>query len=362
MEEKRPHLVLHFDVNKTLVMMDPAGGKGSVEEMISDLLSEIAYGTISDDGEWRPEPDHLGTTNTPPPDHPHRESLINYYDFLVRKFAADKPHRDRLRARFTEAGEPGAPFRPHYDTFLRAMRAAEWESAEPSVVDDDAAPAVPAPAPQYHYILPSFLHLLKHLKESGLYTFTLVFRTFGQDLPHLTQHFDEFCEGKHPLYRGFVMDGSDGQPDYRIQHKTGQHGTFFRQGREKHETHLVLGLWDQVPNTTKLEEWEGNVSTLEFYEGNERVKKVLTGFDAIHDHIHIDQNEASAHAIFFDDNIHFNGSQPEWMNIVDLRDKESGAPLALRDHIGRHLVKVEPAEAIRDVEYYRRAVTACLVP
>jgi hypothetical protein len=41
---------------------------------------------------------------------------------------------------------------------------------------------------------------------------------------------------------------------------------------------------------------------------------------------------------------------------------ESGAPLALRDHIGRHLVKVEPAEAIRDVEYYRRAVTACLVP
>lgn len=48
MEEKRPHLVLHFDVNKTLVMMDPAGGKGSVEEMISDLLSEIAYGTISD--------------------------------------------------------------------------------------------------------------------------------------------------------------------------------------------------------------------------------------------------------------------------------------------------------------------------
>ncbi len=73
----------------------------------------------------------------------------------------------------------------------------------------------------------------------------------------------------------------------------------------------MLGLWDQVPNTTKLEEWEGNVDTLsEFYKGtssralptcsslspfvfavarcagNERVKKVLTGFDAIHDHIH----------------------------------------------------------------------------
>jgi hypothetical protein len=36
----------------------------------------------------------------------------------------------------------------------------------------------------------------------------------------LTQHFDEFCEGKHPLYRGFVMDGSDGQPDYRVYRPT----------------------------------------------------------------------------------------------------------------------------------------------
>jgi hypothetical protein len=63
MEEKRPHLVLHFDVNKTLVMMDPAGGKGSVEEMISDLLSEIAYGTISD-GAAPPPPFEPPKSNT----------------------------------------------------------------------------------------------------------------------------------------------------------------------------------------------------------------------------------------------------------------------------------------------------------
>jgi hypothetical protein len=39
-------------------------------------------------------------------------------------------------------------------------------------------------ARQYHYIIPSFLQLLKHLKETGR-SFTLVFRTFGQDLPEV---------------------------------------------------------------------------------------------------------------------------------------------------------------------------------
>jgi hypothetical protein len=38
----------------------------------------------------------------------------------------------------------------------------------------------------------------------------------------------------------------------------------------------------------------------------------------------------------------------------------SSEPLAHRHHLGRHLVKVEPAEAIREVDYYRQAVAKCL--
>jgi hypothetical protein len=95
------------------------------------------------DGEWLAVA-QLGTTNAPPRDHARPESLVNYYDYLVvrarlphdstfvvkhivracvrarvahthltpslqRKLPADKPHRDRLRARFTEPGEPGTP-------------------------------------------------------------------------------------------------------------------------------------------------------------------------------------------------------------------------------------------------------------
>ncbi len=46
METAQPdRLVLHFDVNKTLVMTDPAGSK-TLEDTINDILSETCYGTI----------------------------------------------------------------------------------------------------------------------------------------------------------------------------------------------------------------------------------------------------------------------------------------------------------------------------
>jgi hypothetical protein len=44
-QEKR--LVLHFDVNKTLIIADPAMGI-EMTEMINSLLAECAWGTVVD--------------------------------------------------------------------------------------------------------------------------------------------------------------------------------------------------------------------------------------------------------------------------------------------------------------------------
>jgi hypothetical protein len=76
-------------------------------------------------------------------------------------------------------GDTGEPLRHHYDMFLQAMR-----SVERREVETDPSDAPTTDVPQYHYILPSFFQLLKYLKEND-YSFTLVFRTFGQDLPHV---------------------------------------------------------------------------------------------------------------------------------------------------------------------------------
>lgn len=51
---KGSHMILHFDVNKTLVMVDPAGGKGNIEDMVNDLLTEVAYGMVTADGQLPP--------------------------------------------------------------------------------------------------------------------------------------------------------------------------------------------------------------------------------------------------------------------------------------------------------------------
>ena len=44
------------------------------------------------------------------------------------------------------------------------------------------------------------------------------FRTFGKDLPKLAAEYNALCEGTHPLFPGrvLVLDGTDGQPDMRM--------------------------------------------------------------------------------------------------------------------------------------------------
>ncbi|CAN0029973.1 unnamed protein product, partial [Sphacelaria rigidula] len=46
--ERGVHLVLHFDLNKTLIMLDPAGGK-SQKQVLNEVLSEICWGCVETD-------------------------------------------------------------------------------------------------------------------------------------------------------------------------------------------------------------------------------------------------------------------------------------------------------------------------
>jgi hypothetical protein len=42
----KSHLILHFDINKTIIMSDPVVNI-SIDEMLNSLLSECTYGTVS---------------------------------------------------------------------------------------------------------------------------------------------------------------------------------------------------------------------------------------------------------------------------------------------------------------------------
>ena len=93
-------------------------------------------------------------------------------------------------------------------------------------------------------LIPSFFDLLVHLKRSGR-SFTVCFRTFGEDLPSVAEDYNNFCEGKHPLYPDVRMDGSDGSPDYRFSVTDGSKtcGTFHR---DDNTISLILGTLEQA--------------------------------------------------------------------------------------------------------------------
>ena len=75
---------------------------------------------------------------------------------------------------------------------------------------------------EFSSIVPSFFRLVYMLHQKGV-DFKVVFRTFGIDIPRVSDEFNAFCEGRHPLCDHFsetgkfvLMDGSNDMPDRRL--------------------------------------------------------------------------------------------------------------------------------------------------
>jgi len=92
------------------------------------------------------------------------------------------------------------------------------------------------------------MHLVRELKRAGR-SFNIMFLTFGDDLQHIQQEFNALCEGWHPLFPAddrVVLDGSDGQPDYRMCLESADScGTFFRNPPNGDVIALAMGTTRQ---------------------------------------------------------------------------------------------------------------------
>lgn len=84
---------------------------------------------------------------------------------------------------------------------------------------------------KYH-LIPSFFRMLIYLKKAKR-EFSIVFRTFGEDLNNVVFEFNKFCNGEHPCYNGrggtplVKFDGSKGTRDLRIQENS-QKSIYYR--------------------------------------------------------------------------------------------------------------------------------------
>lgn len=184
---RRSRLVLHFDINNTLLAADPGAGLG-LHQAVNLYVAGIVWVRQAADGtlEWAATTrEGKASLNCP------ETGFVTYYKFLEVQAEAEGRSRKDFKselARFSDTPQ-GAPARVWVDRILGALTAPEL--GEPFAFEENGK--------RYHYILPAFWRLLSWLHEDGR-EFSVVLRTFGSDGPRIAQTIKAFAAGRHPEY------------------------------------------------------------------------------------------------------------------------------------------------------------------
>lgn len=274
-----PFLLLHFDINRTLVLSDPAAN-ATTHDLLNALCAEAAWGRIA----------VASTPGAPPSWHlatavcsvvPPQDGLVSYINYL-KKIAfpyretaptdtieiaakvdfnrAQKRSAQALVACFTDPGQPGETLRP----LLELLR----KHLEIPVDKRDACCSGPYVLPAWrqgrHFLFPAYFRLLESLLSSGR-SFAIIFRTFGDDLADVIWEHNLWCSGQHPLHPmpAAVTPALAAQLTVRTPHDTAR---FVRSGGETLDSHLSTVLQREGPAG--------------FY-----LVSAVSGFEAIHDHL-----------------------------------------------------------------------------
>ncbi|KNC74976.1 hypothetical protein SARC_12489, partial [Sphaeroforma arctica JP610] len=216
-------LVLHVDINRTLLMSDKAGRK-TTEDIISETVASCVYGRVDANGIW------VAVSHEPFSTPPDEESLVDFKHYIdsIRfpypplsesvnkeeqreKNYAVKERRKAALKTFTSPGFPGEQYRDTYSRLLDTLR-------------------VQGRPGEYRTIVNSFFHLLVRLESTNV-RYRLIFRTFGTDLDEVAVAMNEFCDGLNPDFPEVNL------PHLKL-HLPRDAGAFFRDGTNQY---LVLG-------------------------------------------------------------------------------------------------------------------------
>lgn len=382
---EKPHLVLHFDINKTVILLDPVSGQ-TAENILQSALSECTWGRVveSEAGKKTWELAHAEPSSEKP-----AAGLVTYSDFLeyglfklmgvpeggeseeekaLRKAENKKRKKEKktYKKKFTYEGEPGQVLHPYYEKLQEALSLSEGESTLFEGRD-------------YYFVLPSFFKLINHLLETDR-SFSIVFRTFGTDVEEVTKEFYAFLQGNHPLASVNPLFKCV-KPDPNLRIAQNSFGSF-------HSTDIVVEseIDREIVNKTvrktvlKRELFaESSQKRMRIWEhsGDERIynfMKVSSSFgihlgitddyeywahhgeDPSAGKLHlVDSDDTSMHSIFFDDNI-----ERTHTHIVDVHDRSKGyAPVSFEEAINRWMVRADPIQALLNLNFFVEALQVC---
>lgn len=207
-------LLLHFDINKTVLMSDAVQMSG-VEQGMREGIAELFWGEmVSQEGgtsKW------VWNQRTPSsaPDLTKENSNLMTYSQWCKKSVKKAELKDALRYWGPISEEPVYKEMMHMlDETLKQMQLPE------DLVGSEELREVGITGDHYR-MFPALFHLVAALQKSGRH-FALVFRSFGNDHESIKREWNAFCDLRHPLYSYLIVDvgpmngTKPGVPDRRI--------------------------------------------------------------------------------------------------------------------------------------------------
>ena len=215
-----PKLVLHFDVNETIMIGDPAGGD-TFEDSLNKIICKSAFVLKSSivagmPTQWRDgSPIVCGgaaaasqasaDSNTKESasanecDAPDLYTGWEWPEGTVPFYRAGR--RAKMCAQtFTEAGNPGEAYRPLFHKLEKALR---WPKGNMENKCDNELKRKSAEPPSklchdgvHHFLVPAFFRTICELANRGR-PFGVVIRTFGTDADRVVDALEAFAEGFH---------------------------------------------------------------------------------------------------------------------------------------------------------------------
>eukprot|EP00435_Cladocopium_sp_Y103_P040130 s97_g10.t2 len=378
-------LLLHFDVNKTVIQSDSVQMKG-VEEGIREGIADLFWGVVHKSGgtetwEWikaepsctPPKDDILAVGTTP----------CNYTAWCKRAHGKDKKAmKEAVRSFSLVQGQP-------VETEMKKLLQLTIKKMQlPKEVRKSKEAEAAGLQGLTFNMFPAVFHLVAQLQRQRR-PFGILFRSFGADHQKIQTEWNAFCELKHPIFSRLIedlgpMDGSaSGIPDRRIH-------SIHTLYRDAHGPMVMLDTFTNGPEDQPWDNWARTrpKPTNDSRNGKVWAKQVLKprvvegmmGFRKFcTDHLtkqataaikddwawwqfHSEQANAGklmtllrrkeSAQVFFDDNI-----EPFDARIVDCRD-EYDKTVADSIALEKYLVKVNPVEAMLDENYFWRKLLA----
>ncbi|MEE6502335.1 hypothetical protein FKM82_004486 [Ascaphus truei] len=320
LQPKKRKLVLHLDLNNTILVSDAVTNQGP-RAALNSYLSTVTWGQLSETGEWQ----WLSDLSVAPP----CKDAINYYS----KFGRSLDFTD------TPMGQRFKEVHSHH------MQILEWHG-EP----DKVFTITGEDGKRYNWILPSFFHLLESLHQQER-QFSVVLRTFGTDLPLVLHAVRSALMGQHPDFPQLqtvpiTVDLTPGQI------RCSKREAVLTRGSERISTKAKGGnIYDYFSTMEGIGGFQDNFDWWARNHFSSRGGKPFW----------IAPNDCDIQHIFIDDNIRLN-EEDTIINCQVLLDQESGgqsrsAPTSELYDVC--LVQTDLLRAIAEKDYFLDCVRVC---